>query len=79
MPITFKWKKVLNGKRAHAKLVPAIHCHFVLWNIDWIACCLLYRLGNVEVRFQETADAFEQARLMAKKTKSDFEKIKKER
>ena len=31
----------------------------------------------MEARFQETADAFEQVRQMAKKSKSDFEKIKK--
>lgn len=37
------------------------------------------KLDNVETRFQETADAFEQARQMAKKTKSDFEKTKKKR
>ena len=42
-------------------------------------CCLLLRLDNVEARFQETAEAFEQVRQLAKKTKSDFEKIKKER
>ena len=31
----------------------------------------------MEARFQETAEAFEQYRQHAKKTKSDFEKIKK--
>jgi hypothetical protein len=40
---------------------------------------LLCRLDNVEARFQQTVDEFEQARLMARKNKSDFEKIKKER
>ena len=41
------------------------------------ASFFLIRLDNVEARFQETADAFEQVRQMAKKTKSDFEKVKK--
>ena len=35
------------------------------------------RLDNVEARFKETAETFEQFRVMAKETKSSFEKIKK--
>lgn len=35
------------------------------------------RLDSVETRFQETAEAFEQFRQLTKKSKSDFETIKK--
>ena len=38
---------------------------------------VFHRLDNVEARFQETAEAFEQVRQMAKKSKSDFENVKK--
>ena len=38
--------------------------------------CVL-RLEGVEVRLQETAEAFEHSRQLAKKSKSDFEKAKK--
>ena len=37
------------------------------------------RLEGVEVRLQETAEAFEQTRLLAKKTKAEFEMVKKQR
>ena len=38
-----------------------------------------FRLDNVEARFQETAEAFEHVRQMAKKSKSEFEMVKKQR
>ena len=34
------------------------------------------RLEGVEARLQETAEAFEHTRQLAKRTKSDFEKVK---
>lgn len=37
------------------------------------------RLEGVEARLQETVEEFEQTRQLAKKTKSDFEKVKKQR
>jgi len=39
----------------------------------------IYRLENVKVRCQETADEFEMARRRAKKCKQVFERIRKER
>jgi len=39
----------------------------------------MYRLEGVEVRLQETAEAFEQTRLLARRTKAEFEKVKKQR
>ncbi len=41
-----------------------------------IVCC---RLEGVEARLQETAEAFEQSRQLAKKTKQEFERVKKQR
>lgn len=41
----------------------------------WYEC--MYRLEGVEARLQETSEAFEHSRQQAKKTKTDFEKIKK--
>lgn len=39
----------------------------------------LYRLDGVESRLQETSAEFEATRALAKKTRSDFEIIKKQR
>ena len=40
---------------------------------------MVCRLEGVEARLQETAEVFEQSRQLAKKAKSDFERIKKQR
>ena len=39
----------------------------------------IFRLEGVEARLQETLEAFEQSRAVAKKTKSDYELVKKMR
>ena len=44
-----------------------------------VRCVSLCRLEGVEVRLQETAEAFEQTRLLARRTKAEFEKVKKQR
>ena len=40
---------------------------------------IIVRLDDVESRLQETAAAFEQSRLQAKKTKTEFARVKKKR
>ena len=40
-------------------------------------CHFVYRLEGVEARLQETSEAFEHSRHLAKKTKADFERTKK--
>ena len=37
----------------------------------------MHRLEGVEARLQETSEAFEHSRQQARKTKTDFEKVKK--
>ena len=39
----------------------------------------MYRLDGVESRLQETSAEFEATRTLAKKTRSDFEIVKKQR
>ena len=42
-------------------------------------CVVLCRLEGVEARLQETSEAFEQSRLLAKRAKSEYERVKKTR
>ena len=49
------------------------------WEINLMFLVHVCRLEGVEVRLQETAEAFEQTRLLAKKTKAEFEMVKKQR
>lgn len=44
-----------------------------------VCVCMCVRLGDVEARLQQTAAVFEQARLLARRTKTEFEKVKKQR
>ena len=39
----------------------------------------VHRLEGVEARLQETSEAFEQSRVVAKKAKSEYERVKKMR
>ena len=45
----------------------------------FVVCVVTVRLGDVEARLQQMATVFEQARQLAKKTKAEFEKVKKQR
>ena len=49
----------------------------MMMHVMCIIC--LYRLDGVESRLQETSAEFEATRALAKKTRSDFEIIKKQR
>ena len=81
------WWKVRNKYHRHTNTGQLIFLVLACYQVITIGCaqlclyhhpCALFsRLDNVEARFQETSEAFEQVRQMAKKTKSDFEKIKK--
>ena len=42
-------------------------------------CCVFVRLEDVESRLLQTATALEQSRHAAKKTKAEFEHVKKQR
>ena len=56
----------------------------VYW-LEWLredVCFILItynRLDDVESRLQQTAASFDQSRLLARKTKQDFERVKKKR
>ena len=52
------------------------------WHVCVFVCLFVVRmasvrLGDVEARLQQMATVFEQARQMAKKTKAEFERVKK--
>ena len=66
-----------------------LHCtvctyKHVYW-LEWLredVCFILItynRLDDVESRLQQTAASFDQSRLLARKTKQDFERVKKKR
>ena len=54
-------------------LVVYVHVHV------YITCIHSLRLEGVEVRLQETSEAFEQSRTVAKKSKLEYERVKKMR
>ena len=47
--------------------------------MSYVLAWYIVRLDDVESRLQETAAAFEQSRLQAKKTKTEFARVKKKR